>query len=61
METNHTVEELVRENIRLRKIEAAAKKVIAFDSDHRDACATQWTYKPCDCGITELSEALEEV
>lgn len=61
METNHTVEELVRENMRLRKIKAAAKKVIAFTgSSHHDDCDTQWTYKPCNCGITELAESLEE-
>lgn len=34
--------------------------MIAFSAGlHNDSCDTQWNEKPCDCGIIELSEALE--
>ena len=45
---------------RLKKIEAAAIKVVAFHGTtyHHEDCATQWNDKPCDCGLIELAELL---
>ena len=59
MEQILAVEALVRENMRLRKIEAAAIKVSAFmHGYHHSTCDAEWGNKPCDCGFIELAESL---